>query len=147
MREPMVGRADQHSIGQKHFLLPSPGTEDSVINEMDEVDEMGEMGLAKTDIYSTGPIYQPSKLRRRNLGDAIFLAAIKDYRSMDEKVHENAEQFLYPRTIEWQDHYDWAVALAEGFNPAWLRDALDRFKAKWDRQRFERMASKARRAS
>jgi hypothetical protein len=108
---------------------------------------INEMGLAKTDIYSTGPIYQPSKPRTRNLGGAIFLAAIKDYGSLDEEVHENAKQFLYPRTSEWEDHYDWAVALAEGLNPAWLRDALDRFKAKWDRQRFERMASKARRAS
>ena len=30
---------------------------------------------------------------------------------------------------EWQDHYDWAVALLEGLNPAWLRDALDQIQA------------------
>lgn len=106
-----------------------------------------EMGVAQTELYSSGPLYQQSKPRRRNLGGAIFLAAIADYRSMDEKLHQNAEQFLYPKTTEWQDHYDWAVALAEGMNPAWLRDALDRFKAKWDKQRFERRASRGRRAS
>ena len=56
------------------------------------------------------------------------------------ELHKNAKQFLYPQTPEWQEHYDWAVALADGLNPAWLRDALDKFKAKWDRQRSERMA-------
>ena len=41
-------------------------------------------------------------------------------------VHKDAERFLYPQTQEWQDHYDWAVSLADGLNPAWLRDSLDR---------------------
>jgi hypothetical protein len=108
------------------------------------------MRTLQEQIYSTGTIYQSSSdpvstPEKRNLGGAIVLAAIGDYRSMDEQAHKDAEEFLYPKTPEWQDHYDWAVALAEGVNPAWLRDALDRFKAKWDWQRFERKALRARR--
>lgn len=99
-----------------------------------------DMGFAKTDIYSTDTVYPPSQLRRRSLGGAILLAAVDDYRSMDECVHKDAEQFLYPQTPEWQEQYDWAVSLADGLNPAWLRDALDKFKPKWDGQRFERKA-------
>lgn len=106
-----------------------------------------EIEPGQTDIYSMTILYQPSQSRLRNLGSAIFLAAIEDYGSMDETVHRDAKRFLYPRTAEQQDHYDWAVALAEGLNPGWLRDALDTFKAKWDRQRFERKASGAQRAS
>jgi len=106
-----------------------------------------ETELIHTELYSSGAIYQPSAPRRRNLGGAILLAAIQDYRSLDDDDHLNAELFLYPRTTEWQDHYDWAVALTEGMNPAWLRDALDKSKAKWDRQRFEQRAARQRRAS
>jgi hypothetical protein len=91
--------------------------------------------LAKSERDSTGRTYQPAKPRMRNLGAAIFWAAILDYRSMDQEEHEDAKQFLYPKTPEWQHHYDWAVRMAEGVNPAWLRDSLDRFKGKWDRQR------------
>jgi hypothetical protein len=94
--------------------------------------------LAKTELYSAGTAYQASTPRKRNLGGAIFLAAIEDYRGSNEEIHKNAEQFLYPQTPEWQDHYDWAVALADGLDPAWLRDALDRFKDKWDGQRSPR---------
>jgi hypothetical protein len=115
-------------------------------NEMEVEIEM-ETGLVQTELYTSGPAYHPSKPRSRNLGGAIFLSAIADYRSMDEKLHQDAEQFLFPRTPEWRDHYDWAVALAEGMNPAWLRDALDKFKTKWDRQRFEQEVSRRRRAS
>ena len=110
-----------------------------------------ELRIAQEQIYSTSTIYQASSdhvstPRKRNLGGAIVLAAIEDYRSMDEQAHKDAEQFLYPKTPERQEHYDWAVALAEGVNPAWLRDALDRFKANWDWQRFERRALRAQRA-
>ena len=39
----------------------------------------------------------PKEARIRNLGSAIFLAAIRDYRSLDEDTHRDAEQFLYPQ--------------------------------------------------
>jgi hypothetical protein len=108
------------------------------------------MRTVKEQIYWTGAIYQSSDPvptpKKYNLGGAIVLAAIGDYRCMDEQAHKDAEAFLYPKTPEQQEHYDWAVALADGVNPAWLRDALDRFKAKWDWQRFERKALSARRA-
>ena len=110
-----------------------------------------EIWITEDEFYSRGTIYQaPSddtlRPSKRNLGGAIVLAAIEDYLSMDEQVHKDAEQFLYPRTPERQKHYEWAVALDHGINPAWLRDALDRFKAKWDWQRFERNALRNRRA-
>jgi hypothetical protein len=103
-----------------------------------------EMMVAHMNIYAEGSIYQPSKMKQRSLGGAIFLAAIKDYVSTDEQDHDSAKRFLYPRTRKWQKQYDWAMALTEGVNPAWLREALDRFKDKWDKKRTERMALEAR---
>jgi hypothetical protein len=102
------------------------------------------MKLAKTDIDSV--MYRPSQITKRSLGGAIFLVAIADYCSPDEQEHNGAEQFLYPQTREWQEHYAWAVALAEGLNPAWLRDALDRFRGKWDETRAQRTALATQRA-
>jgi hypothetical protein len=81
----------------------------------------------------------PKEARIRNLGSAIFLTAIQDYRSLNEDTHKDAERFLYPQTPDSQDHYDWAVGLMEGLDPAWLRSSLDRFKGRWDGQRFARM--------
>ena len=83
----------------------------------------------------------PKEPRVRNLGSAIFLAAIRDYRSLNEDTHKDAERFLYPQTPASQNHYDWAVGLIEGLDPAWLRSSLDRFKGRWDGQRFARMGS------
>ena len=80
-----------------------------------------QMRWADKDIYSTATIERPSQTNTRSLGGAIFLVAIQDYRSADEQEHKSAERFLYPRTREWQEQYDWAVALTEGLNPAWLR--------------------------
>lgn len=83
---------------------------------------------------------KPSRARRRNLGIAIFLVAIQDYRRMDEQLHQDAEQFLFPVEKDWQEHYGWAMSMADGVNPAWLRDALDRSRGKWDAQRLVRKA-------
>ena len=91
--------------------------------------------LAKLELFSTGIAYQRRQPRMRNLGGAIFWVAILDYRSLDQEAHEDAAKFLYPKTAEWQSHYDWVVTLAEGLNPAWLRCALNRSRGKWDRQR------------
>jgi hypothetical protein len=95
-----------------------------------------ELRLARMDLRSTGRTYDPVTPRKRNLGAAIFVAAIRDYRSIDEALHEDAKRFLYAQTTEWQDHYDWAVGLTIGFNPVWLRDGLDRLKDKWDSERM-----------
>jgi hypothetical protein len=105
-----------------------------------------EMVLAHMNIYAEGSIYRPSQIKKRSLGGAIFLAAIADYVSPDEQDHESAKQFLYPQTRKWQEQYDWAMALTEGVNPAWLRDALDRFKDKWDKKHAQRMALETRRS-
>ena len=91
------------------------------------------------ELYSTGPAYPPTQPKMRNLGSAILLAAIADYRSLDQEAHEHAELFLYPQTQDWQDHYDWAVSLLEGVNPEWLRDSLDQSRLKWDAERSARM--------
>jgi hypothetical protein len=74
-------------------------------------------------------------MRGRSLGSAIILAAIRAYASQQAEVHESAASFLYPQTCEWRAQYEWAVALADGLNPAWLRDALDRSRRNWDAQR------------
>jgi hypothetical protein len=106
-----------------------------------------EMDFVNEEVFSAGSIYMPPPVRRGSLGGAILLAAIADYRSMDDAVHKDADQFLYPRTPECQDHYNWAVSMAGGLNPAWIRDALDRSKRKWDVQRLERQTLQGRRGS
>jgi hypothetical protein len=106
-----------------------------------------ELDLVNEEVFSTGSIYMPPRVRRGSLGGAILLAAIGDYRSTDDEVHNDASKFLYPRTPERQEHYDWAVSMSGGLNPAWLRDALDRSKGKWDVQRLERRTLKGRRRS
>jgi hypothetical protein len=101
---------------------------------------MVELRLAKLELNSSGLAYEPPKMPERNLGGAIFLVAIEDYCNPDEEIHATAKKFLYPTRANWQDHFFWAVSLVEGLNPAWLRDALDRSRSTWDRQRAARKA-------
>jgi hypothetical protein len=98
-----------------------------------------ELRFVSRELRTISPSYQPARPRTRTLGAAILLAAVQDYRSMDEERHKDAERFLYPLTPESQAHYDWVVSLADGLNPAWLRDSLDRSKSKWDWQRAARI--------
>lgn len=97
------------------------------------------------ELVTISPTYQPVRPRTRNLGAAILLAAVQDYRSLNEDVHKDAERFLYPQTQESQEHYDWVVSMADGLNPAWLRDSLDRSRSKWDWQRGGRIVATGRR--
>ncbi len=90
-------------------------------------------------LFLAAPVSHTPAPPKRNLGNAILLAAIEDYRSLHHEMHQSAKLFLFPKTPEWQNHFEWVVSLAEGVNPAWLRDALDRAKSKWDQQRFARM--------
>jgi hypothetical protein len=96
-------------------------------------------------MVTISPTYQPAKPRTRNLGAAILLAAVQDYRGMDEERHKDAERFLYPQTLDSQDHYDWVVSLADDLNPTWLRDSLDRSRSRWDWQRGGRILASGRR--
>jgi hypothetical protein len=100
-----------------------------------------ELRFVSRELVTISPAYQPVKPRIRNLGAAILLAAVQDYRCMDEERHKDAARFLYPQTLESQDHYDWVVSLADGVNPAWLRDSLDRSRNKWDWQRGARISA------
>jgi hypothetical protein len=97
-----------------------------------------EMQLTQREFLSAGLAYRPPAARERNLGEAILLVAIADYRGLDDDDHEDAKAFLYPRTPVWQDHFDWVVGVTEGLNPAWLRDMLDRFQWRWNRERRRR---------
>lgn len=115
---------------------PSPFTEDAMSNKAEVV---------CLPLSTTGPAHQPSRPRKRcNLGAAILLAAVQDYRSLNEDLHKDAERFLYPQTIESQEHYDWVVSLVDDLNPAWLRDSLDRSRNKWDWQRAARIRATGR---
>jgi hypothetical protein len=96
------------------------------------------MSCLSTEIHSMAALYKAPSPQKFNLGGAILLAAIADYRCMNEAVHRDAALFLYPQTPERQNHYEWVVAMAEGTNAAWLRDALDRSRPQWDRERFDR---------
>lgn len=85
-----------------------------------------------TSSHSLYSLYLPPK---RNLGCAILAAAITDYQSMDDQVHASARRFLFPTCLEYQEHFDWAVALADGVNHKWLREALDESQGRWDLKR------------
>lgn len=87
---------------------------------------------------AAGLAYRPPAARSRNLGLEIFLVAIQDYRALNAWAHRDAKAFLYPRTAKRRNHYDWVVSLTEELNPAWLRDALDRFQSQWDEERRQR---------
>ena len=50
-----------------------------------------ELRMASTELNSRGTLYKPPQPSTRNLGSAIFLAAIEDYRSMCDELHESAE--------------------------------------------------------
>jgi hypothetical protein len=105
------------------------------------------MSCLGTEIYSMATLYKPPSPQKFNLGGAILLAAIADYRCMNEDVHRDAALFLYPQTPERQDHYEWVVAMAERTNAAWLRDALDRWRPRWDQERFDRTVVNRRRVA
>jgi hypothetical protein len=98
-----------------------------------------EARFVSRELLTITPAYQQVRPRMRNLGAAILLAAVQDYRCMDEDRHKDAEWFLYPQTPEAQTHYHWVVSLDDGLNPAWLRDMLDRSRSKWDWQRWARI--------
>jgi hypothetical protein len=98
-----------------------------------------ELRFVSRQLLTISPAYEAATPRTRNLGAAILLAAVQDYRSLDEYTHKDAERFLYPQTQEYQDHYDWVVSLADELDPAWLRDSLDRSRRKWDWQRSARI--------
>jgi hypothetical protein len=103
-----------------------------------------ELRFISRGLLALSPAYQPVTPRTRNLGAAILLAAVQDYRSLNEDAHKDAERFLYPQTQKYQDHYDWVVSLAEELDPAWLRDSLDRSRSKWDWQRGARILTSGR---
>lgn len=88
--------------------------------------------LAQTD---PDRMPQSYNLRVRNLGSAVLIAAIQDYRSRDIEVHRSAVRFLYPETEQERRHFDWAVRMADDLNQAWFREALDKSRLKWDAQR------------
>jgi hypothetical protein len=96
-------------------------------------------------LVTLSPSYQPAVPRMRNLGAAILLAAVLDYRSLDEERHEDAKRFLYPLTPELRAHYDWVVSLEDGLNARWVRDMLDESRNKWDWQRSARIRATGRR--
>lgn len=99
---------------------------------------MTQLRQAKLELFSTGTMFPAAQPTQRNLGGAIFLVAIDDYRSIDDEIHQTAKEFLFPQTAEWQEHFDWAVSLTEGLNGEWLRSELDRTRAKWNQQRAAR---------
>jgi hypothetical protein len=98
-----------------------------------------EEGFVHTPLVYAATGSAPTEQVGRNLGNAIILTAIREYLDERQDVHESAANFLYPRTDAWRAQYEWAVALAVGLNPQWLRCALDRSRAAWDLERYTRI--------
>jgi hypothetical protein len=101
---------------------------------------MFEPRWVKVELFSAGLGYEAPKEMERSLGFAIFVVATEDYGSIDPEIHADARDFLFPPTADWKNQFDWAVSLAEGLNPGWLRDALNRSRFSWDQERADRLA-------
>jgi hypothetical protein len=99
----------------------------------------------RLELVYTGLPYERPTLKERNLGGAIFLVAIDDYCSIDDEIHQDARDFLFPTTADWQDVFDWAVSLSDELDAGWLRSALNRSRFSWDVQRAERLVVMAER--
>ena len=93
--------------------------------------------LFAQNVVSSKSLYHLFTAPKRTLGCAILVAAIHDYIGSDDNAHRTAECFLYPKSQEYRQHYDWVVSMASGVDPQWLRCSLDRSKPKWDHKRFE----------
>lgn len=100
--------------------------------------------LLEGKLFPVGTIERAVTPCKRNLGGAIVLAAIRDYRSRNRRVHEHAREFLYPRTAATRNHFAWVMTLAPGVDPGWLREALDRLQTKWDQQRLRVQSQRGR---
>jgi hypothetical protein len=97
----------------------------------------------RLELVYTGSLYEPTEratLKERNLGGAIFLVAIEDYCSMDDEIHKDARDFLFPATADSEHAFDWAVSLTDELDAGWLQSALKRSRFSWDVQRRERLA-------
>src|SRR5271156_1688556 len=101
---------------------------------------MLEVRWINLELFSTGLGYERPTQLEHNLGFAIFVVATEDYCSIDPEIHADARDFLFPPTADWQNQFDWAVSLADGLNPGWLRDALNRCRFSWDQERADRLA-------
>ena len=101
---------------------------------------MFEPRWVKVELFSAGLGYEAPKEMERSLGFAIFVVATEDYGSIDPEIHADARDFLFPPTADWKTQFDWAVSLAEGLNPGWLRNALNRSRFSWDQERADRLA-------
>jgi hypothetical protein len=93
--------------------------------------------LANNELSSSRGLNSLFTAPSRTLGCAVLVAAINDYLSSDNTAHRSAEKFLYPKSPDFRKRYDWAVSIATGVDPEWLRNALDRSKPQWDQKRFE----------
>jgi hypothetical protein len=93
--------------------------------------------IEEHELSSSGGLSSLLGETKRNMGCAILIAAIEDYRGTDDQAHKSAALFLYPATAPYQDHYEWVVSMAAGVNAAWLRDALDGTRCQWDAERLQ----------
>jgi hypothetical protein len=94
------------------------------------------MNQAMLQIEHAPVIFAPvPRGRKRNLGGAVILSAIEDYRSPNEQAHRDAAPFLYPRNRRDRADFAWAVAMAETINEQWLRELLDQKRRVWDAER------------
>jgi hypothetical protein len=69
------------------------------------------------------------------LGLEILRSAVEDYRHGSGKHRASAEAFLFPATADCRSRFDLIVSICD-VDRAWLRDALDKARVKWDRERL-----------
>jgi hypothetical protein len=71
---------------------------------------------------------------RANLGAAILLSAVEDYRDGNLQNHNSAKLFLYPQHERYENHLAWAAGYTE-WTMVHLRATLDRERPQWDAAR------------
>ena len=83
----------------------------------------------------------PSERGLSLLGLEVIRSAGEDYRHGLGRHRASAEAFLFPATADCRSRFDLIVSICD-VDRAWLRDAHDKARVKWDRERLGKSDSK-----
>jgi hypothetical protein len=83
------------------------------------------------------PEERKAPAKRQNLGNALILQAIQDYREGSGLDHKSASQFLFPTTAAYRKHFSWAIGLSS-LDEGHTRRRLDELRRVWNANREKR---------
>jgi hypothetical protein len=78
---------------------------------------------------------------RRGFAGSGTVDPLKASKKAGGRHRKSAEAFLYPTTADCRSRFDLIVSICD-VDRAWLRDALDKARPGWDRERLGKSDSK-----